>query len=183
MPYRVGGGVTPAVLPHHRTCGSAPPPNECALPGAPINTGRAVSGPACVSPIVCQLRILSPELHRLCATNRTCHELATPVLILSCAAGDKGRIISPRRRTMQKAKVNITLDKDLIEFAKFYAEEQRTTVSEIVGQFILNLKRTKDNDPTEAVLSDPDFTNSLLDTLSEIRSGKMKWHTYDEVFQ
>lgn len=84
---------------------------------------------------------------------------------------------------MQKTKVNITLDKDLVEFAKFYAEEQRTTVSEIVGQFILNLKRTKEREPTEIILTDPDFTNSLLDTLSEIRSGKMKWHGYDEVFQ
>lgn len=87
------------------------------------------------------------------------------------------------RCMMQKTKVNITLDKDLVEFAKFYAEEQRTTVSEIVGQFILNLKRTKEREPTEIILTDPDFTNSLLDTLSEIRSGKMKWHGYDEVFQ
>ncbi|HQB14718.1 MAG TPA: DUF6364 family protein [Syntrophales bacterium] len=84
---------------------------------------------------------------------------------------------------MQKTKVNITLDKDLVEFAKCYAEEQRTTVSEIVGQFILNLKRTKEREPTEIILADPDFTNSLLDTLCEIRSGKMKWHDYDEVFQ
>jgi len=83
---------------------------------------------------------------------------------------------------MRKAKMNITLDKDLIEFAKFYAEEQRTTVSEILGQFILNLKRMKERESTETILSDPDFMNSLLDTLSEIRSGKMKWHTHDEVF-
>jgi hypothetical protein len=84
---------------------------------------------------------------------------------------------------MQKAKINITLDKDLIDFAKIYAEEQRTTVSEIVGQFILNLKRIKEKDPTETILSDPDFTENLLDTLSKIRSGSMKWHAYDEVFQ
>jgi len=60
---------------------------------------------------------------------------------------------------MRKTKVNITLDKDLVEFAKGYAAEQRTTVSEIVGQFILNLKRTKEREPTEIILSDPDFTN------------------------
>ena len=58
---------------------------------------------------------------------------------------------------MQKTKINISLDKDLIEFAKLYAEEQRTTVSEIIGQFILNLRRVKRNDPTEMILSDPDF--------------------------
>ena len=84
---------------------------------------------------------------------------------------------------MQKTKVNITLDRDLVEFAKCYAEEQRTTVSEIVGQFILNLKRTKEREPTETILTDPDFTESLLDTLSEIRSGTMKWYGYDEVFR
>lgn len=84
---------------------------------------------------------------------------------------------------MQKTKINITMDKDLIEFAKLYAKEQRTTVSEIMGQFILNLKRVKKNDPTETILSDPAFKESLLDTVSKMRSGKIKWHSYDEVFR
>ncbi len=84
---------------------------------------------------------------------------------------------------MLKAKVNITLDKDLIEYIKTYAEEQRTTISEVFTQFVLNLKRTKKNDPTEIIMADPDFRVSLLRTASRIRSGKMKWHTYDEVFR
>ena len=83
---------------------------------------------------------------------------------------------------MQKSKINITLDKDLIDYAKVYAEEQRTSVSEIFTQFILNLKRTKEGDPTEVILSDPDFNKSLLQTISRIKSGKMKWHKYKEVF-
>jgi len=29
---------------------------------------------------------------------------------------------------MSKSKINITLDKDLIEYARIYAEEQRTSV-------------------------------------------------------
>ena len=33
---------------------------------------------------------------------------------------------------MVKNKLNITLDKDLIEFSKLYATEQRTTVSELI---------------------------------------------------
>jgi hypothetical protein len=82
---------------------------------------------------------------------------------------------------MHKGKVNITLDKDLIEYIKVYADEQRTTISEIFTQFILNLKRTKEKDPTEFILSDPDFKASLLNTVSRIRSGKMKWYKYDEV--
>ena len=83
---------------------------------------------------------------------------------------------------MQKGKINITLDRDLIEYAKSYAEEQRTSVSEIITQFILNLKRTKENNPTEVILADPDFTKSLLETISRIKSGKMKWFRYEEVF-
>ena len=83
---------------------------------------------------------------------------------------------------MHKGKVNITLDEDLIEYIKSYAEEQRTTVSEILTQFILNLKRTSKKEPTEIILADPAFKASLLNTVSRIRSGKMKWHTYEEVF-
>ncbi len=75
---------------------------------------------------------------------------------------------------MHKGKVNITLDEDLIEYIKSYAEEQRTTVSEIFTQFVLNLKRTAVNEPTEIILADPNFKESLLDTISKIRTGKMK---------
>ncbi len=83
---------------------------------------------------------------------------------------------------MSKSKINITLDKDLIEYAKIYAEEQRTSVSEIFTQFILGLKRARENDPTELILADPDFKESLLETISRIRSGKVKWLSYKEVF-
>ena len=83
---------------------------------------------------------------------------------------------------MHKSKINVTLDQDLIDFAKSYAEYQRTSVSEIFSQFLLNLKRAKENDPTEIILADPVFQESLLQTISRIRSGKVKWHTYEEVF-
>jgi hypothetical protein len=83
---------------------------------------------------------------------------------------------------MQKGKINVTLDKDLIEFAKNYAKYQRTTVSEIFTQFILNLKRLKESEPTDIIMADPDFRESLMDTVSRIRSGEVKWHTYNEVF-
>jgi hypothetical protein len=83
---------------------------------------------------------------------------------------------------MRKEKINITLDKDLIEYAKLYAEEQRTSVSEIFTQFLLNLKRAKEGDPTQIILADPDFRDSLLETISRIKSGKVKWSKYKEVF-
>jgi len=83
---------------------------------------------------------------------------------------------------MQKGKVNITMDRDLIEYAKTYAEEQRTTVSEVFTQFILNLKRVREGDPTEIIMADPVFRNSLLETISRVRTGDIKWQRYEEVF-
>jgi hypothetical protein len=83
---------------------------------------------------------------------------------------------------MAKGKINITMDQDLIEYAKIYASEQRTTVSEVFSQFVLNLKRVKEEDPTQIVLGDPSFGESLLETMSRIRSGDVKWSEYDEVF-
>lgn len=83
---------------------------------------------------------------------------------------------------MQKGKVNITMDQDLIEYAKSYATEQRTTVSEVFSQFVLSLKRVRENDPTETILGDPTFRESLVETISRIQTGNVKWSRYDEVF-
>jgi hypothetical protein len=84
---------------------------------------------------------------------------------------------------MQKARINLTLDADLIEFVKEYAESQRTTVSEVFTQFALKLKRFKENDPTETILADPDFSDSLLQTMEQVKAGTVTWHIYDEVFK
>jgi 16S rRNA G966 N2-methylase RsmD len=83
---------------------------------------------------------------------------------------------------MPKGKINITMDQDLIEYAKIYATEQRTTVSEVFSQFVLNLKRTKEKDPMQIIFGDPSFRESLLRTMAKVRSGDMKWSRYDEVF-
>ena len=84
---------------------------------------------------------------------------------------------------MQKTRINLTLDADLIDFIKEYAETQRTTVSEVFTQFVLKLKRAKENDPTETILADPDFSDSLLQSIEKIKSGTVTWHSYDEVFK
>ena len=83
---------------------------------------------------------------------------------------------------MLKSKINITMDKDLIDYIKIFAEEQRTTVSNVFTQFILNLKRTEDKNPTKVILDNPDFTESLLQTIGDIKAGRMKWSKYNEVF-
>jgi hypothetical protein len=83
---------------------------------------------------------------------------------------------------MQKGKVSIMIDRDLIEYAKDYAEEQRTTISEVFTQCILNLKRVKEDGPMD-IMTDPDFKDSLLETISKVRSGDVEWRLYEEVFR
>lgn len=84
---------------------------------------------------------------------------------------------------MQKSRINLTLDADLIDFIKDYAESQRTTVSEVFTQFALKLKRVKENDPTETILADQDFSDALLGTIERVKAGTVNWHSYDEVFK
>ena len=84
---------------------------------------------------------------------------------------------------MQKSRINLTLDADLIDFIKEYAESQRTTVSEVFTQFALKLKRVKENDPTETILADPDFSDSLFSTIERVKAGTVNWNSYDEVFK
>ena len=83
---------------------------------------------------------------------------------------------------MQKGKINITMDRDLIEYAKNYAEEQRTTVSKVFTQFILNVKRVREGGPAEIIMADPDFRESLMETIARVKTGDVKWRRYEEVF-
>jgi hypothetical protein len=86
------------------------------------------------------------------------------------------------RSNMAKRKINITMDDDLIEYAKIYAAQQRTTLSEVFSQFILTLKCVREDDPTETIMGDPLFRESLLKTISRIQSGDVKWLGYKAVF-
>ncbi|OQX20130.1 MAG: hypothetical protein BWK76_02490 [Desulfobulbaceae bacterium A2] len=83
---------------------------------------------------------------------------------------------------MQKNRLNVSLDSDLIEFLKDYAVSQRTTVSEVLTQFVLKLKRVKENDPSEIILADPDFSVSLDKIVQGVKCGTTSWKSYDEVF-
>jgi hypothetical protein len=83
---------------------------------------------------------------------------------------------------MQKSRINLTLDSDLVEFVKQYAESQRTTVSEVFTQFALKLKRNKENDPTEVIIADPEFSEALIETMEKVREGSVNWKSYEEVF-
>ena len=83
---------------------------------------------------------------------------------------------------MNKGKLNLTLDYDLIDYAKLFATENRTTVSDIITQFLLNLKRVKEKSPTEQIIADLSFHESVMQTIQKLRNGNIKWHSYNEVF-
>lgn len=83
---------------------------------------------------------------------------------------------------MSKTRLNISLDQDLANFIKVYAQENRTTVADVVTQFFLALKRQSQGDPMEVILSNPDFHQALIEAQSRLRNGTAEWHTFDEVF-
>jgi hypothetical protein len=79
--------------------------------------------------------------------------------------------------------LNLSLDLDLVRFAKALAEENRITVADVITQYLLALRRRRAGDSTELILSHPDFEASLLDVLDRMRTGKARWHSFDEVFK
>ncbi len=83
---------------------------------------------------------------------------------------------------MTKIRLNVSLDHELADFVKVYAQENRPTVSEMMPQFILTLKRKAEGDSMALIFSDPDFYNAILEVQSRIRNGKAKWHTFEEAF-
>jgi len=83
---------------------------------------------------------------------------------------------------MHKTRLNISLDQDLANFVKVYVQENRTTVAEVITQFILALKRQAQGDSMEIILSSPDFHKALISVQSRLRDGTAKWHTFEEVF-
>ena len=83
---------------------------------------------------------------------------------------------------MPKTRLNISLDQDLTDFVKVYVKENRTTVAEVITQFLLALKRQAQGDSMEIIFSNPDFHKALIDVQSRLRDGTARWHTFDEVF-
>jgi len=83
---------------------------------------------------------------------------------------------------MLKTRLNISLDQDLADFVKIYAQENRTTASELITQFILGLKRQSQGDSTDIIFSNPEFYRAVKDVQSRLRNGSAEWHTFEEVF-
>ena len=83
---------------------------------------------------------------------------------------------------MSKARLNISMDDDLVDFIKIYARENRTTAAEIFTQFILSLKRRSQGDPMDIIFANPDFQQALMDTQARLKNGTAQWHSFEEVF-
>lgn len=83
---------------------------------------------------------------------------------------------------MSKTRLNISLDQDLVDFVKVYVHENRTTVANVITQFLLALKRQAQGDSMEMILSNPDFHKALIDVQSRLRDGTAKWHPFEKVF-
>ena len=84
---------------------------------------------------------------------------------------------------MSKSRLNISLDHDLVNFIKVYARENRTTVADVITQFLLALKRRSQGDSMEIILSSPDFHKALIHVQSRLHHGTAEWHTSEEVFR
>jgi hypothetical protein len=83
---------------------------------------------------------------------------------------------------MPKTRINISLDQDLADFAKAFAEENRTTVAEVMTQYLLALKRRVDGENSEAILSHPAFAQAMDHAQQKLIDGSTKWHSYTDVF-
>jgi len=84
---------------------------------------------------------------------------------------------------MAKNRLNISLDQDLVEFAKLFAAENRTTVAEVITQYLLSLKRRAQGEDAVKILTHPAFHEAMEDVLARLRSGEAEWHSFDEVFR
>ena len=83
---------------------------------------------------------------------------------------------------MPKTRLNLSLDPDLVDFVKVFAEENRTTVADVITQYLLALKRRSQGDPNEIILANPDFYQALVEVQRKLRDGTARWAEFDEVF-
>ncbi len=83
---------------------------------------------------------------------------------------------------MPKTRLNVSLDQDLAEFAKIFASENRTSVADMVTQYLLALKRRVEGEHMEKIFTHPAFQQAMEDVQAKLRAGDTQWHSYDEVF-
>jgi len=82
---------------------------------------------------------------------------------------------------MPKTRLNISLDQDLADFAKVFAAENRTSVADMVTQYLLALKRRVEGENIEKILAHPAFQQAMEEVQAKLRAGTARWDSYDEV--
>ena len=83
---------------------------------------------------------------------------------------------------MAKTRINISLDQDIADFARIFATENRITVSDLMTQYLLSLKRKVEGRDMEVILDEPAFQAAMQEALTRLQDGSAVWHTCDEVF-
>lgn len=83
---------------------------------------------------------------------------------------------------MPKTRLNVSLDQDLADFARVFAAENRTSVADMVTQYLLTLKRRVEGEHMEHLFAHPAFEKAMEEARNKLRTGSAQWHSYDEVF-
>jgi hypothetical protein len=83
---------------------------------------------------------------------------------------------------MSKTRLNISLDNDLADYVRMFAQENRTTASELITQFILGLKRRTQGDSMDIIFSNPEFYHALTDVQAKLKDGSAQWFDFKDVF-
>ena len=83
---------------------------------------------------------------------------------------------------MAKTRINVSLDQDLADFVKIFAAKNRTSVAEIITQYLLSLKRRAEGENTDKILAHPAFEKAMRDAQIKLRNGTAEWYSYKEVF-
>ena len=83
---------------------------------------------------------------------------------------------------MAKTRLNISIDEDIANFGRIFAAENRITLSDLMTQYLLSLKKKVEGQQSESVLAPPAFNKAFEEMQKRLQQGKTTWHSYDEVF-
>ena len=76
----------------------------------------------------------------------------------------------------------MSLDQDLVDFAKLFAAENRTTVAEVITQYLLHLKRKAQGEATTRLFVHPAFYEAMENIKTKLRDDKAEWKSKKEAF-
>ena len=83
---------------------------------------------------------------------------------------------------MAKSRLNLSIDEDLIDFAKDFAAKNRMAVADMVTQYFLSLKRQDERELQQSLLANPAFQAAMEETKEKLKQGTAKWFSFEEVF-